>query len=75
MSNLYVNQNEYNFLVNLIEDAMLTRGEISADGYDAAYSLLKKLGYPLGYVDSIRQRLENGDYRYLVPRCNQTRKP
>ena len=64
MSNLYVNQMEYNFLVNLIEDAMLTCGEIDADGYDCSESLLRKLGYPEVYRNEIQSRLEKQDFRY-----------
>lgn len=55
---------EYNFLVNLIEDAMLTCGEISADEYDCAESLLRKLGYPEVYRNEIQSRLEKQDFRY-----------
>ncbi len=64
MSNLYVNQMEYNFLVNLIEEAMLTCGEIDADGYDCADSLLKKLGYPEVYRNDIWSKVVCKDFRY-----------
>lgn len=68
MSNLYVNQEEYNFLVNLIEEAMLTCGEISASDYDCADSLLQKLHYPSSYIHEINTRLANNDFRYDI-RC------
>lgn len=68
MPNLYVNQEEYNFLINLIEEAMLTCGEIDADSYDYADSLLQKLNYPPSYIHEIHTRLANGDFRYDI-RC------
>lgn len=68
MSHIYVNLNEYNFLVNIIEAAMLTRGEIDSDGYDAAESLLKKLGYPEAYRNEISEKIAAGKFRYLYPR-------
>jgi hypothetical protein len=64
MSNLYVNQKEYDFLVNLIEEAMLTRGEIDSDGYDCSDSLLKKLGYPEVYRNGIWNKIVCKDFLY-----------
>jgi hypothetical protein len=72
MSNLYVNQKEYDFLVNLIEEAMLTCGEIDADGYDCADSLLKKLGYPEIYRNNIWSKIVCKDFRYKE-RCKVPR--
>jgi hypothetical protein len=64
MSKIYVNLHEYEFLIRAIEDAMLTYGELDSDSYDAAESLLKKLGYPQYYRDDIKKRLKEQDFRW-----------
>ena len=70
MTQIYVSEKEHDLLVNLICDALLTRGALDSDGFNAAFSLLKKIGYPSAYVSELWNRTEMENYRYSFPQCN-----
>lgn len=73
MGKIYVNDGEYDFLVRLIEDTMLTEGELDSEWYECAENLLIKLGYPESYRKEITERLNKKDFRFKRPRCCQER--
>src|SRR5512138_2903058 len=68
---IYVNEDEYDFLIRVIEDAMLTQGELDSTWYDNAHTILVKLGYPKDRINEIDYRLMRKDFRFNRPRCCQ----
>ena len=70
MAQIYVSEKEHDLLVNLISDALLTKGALDSDGFNAAFSLLKKIGYPPAYISELWDRTDAENYRYSFPQCN-----